>query len=172
MAMTRTATRSCPTCNDGLTALTHEGIEVDRCPAGHGVWLDKGELRSVVISEEADRPVQEEHAALVAAARDHGQGVLADLARGQRGCPVCTEPMRITEYAGSGVAIDECMEHGVWLDDGELERIEAYAEGIRSQARGGAAADAQRVGITTVGGLDVPADLLATIRTANVPPPS
>jgi Zn-finger nucleic acid-binding protein len=166
--MSTTTTRSCPSCNAALDVVNHEGVEVDRCPAGHGVWLDKGELRAVVLSEVADRSTDEEIAALDAAALDHGQGLLAEAARGTRNCPVCAAPMKITEYAGSGVAIDECRMHGVWLDDGELERIEAYAEGLRNQARGGAAGSVAR---TTVAGLDVPADLLATIRTANVPPP-
>jgi Zn-finger nucleic acid-binding protein len=166
--MSTTSTRTCPTCNEPLDVVAHEGVDLDRCPAGHGVWLDKGELRAVVLSEVADRPQEEELVALDAAARDHGQGLLAEVARGTRSCPVCAGPMQITEYAGSGVAIDECRLHGVWLDDGELERIEAYAEGIRNQARGGAAGTAAR---TTVAGLDIPADLLATIRTANVPPP-
>lgn len=166
--MSTTTTRTCPSCNADLDVIAHEGVDVDRCPAGHGIWLDKGELRAVVLSEAADRPAGEELAALDAAALDHGQGLLAEAARGIRNCPVCSGPMKITEYAGSGVAIDECRLHGVWLDDGELERIEAYAEGLRSQARGGPAGTEAR---TTVAGLDVPADLLATIRTANVPPP-
>lgn len=166
--MSTTVTRTCPSCSEPLDVVSHEGVDIDRCPAGHGVWLDKGELRAVVLSEAEDRPQDEELQALDAAARDHGQGLLAELARGTRNCPVCAAPMKITEYAGSGVAIDECVRHGVWLDDGELERIEAYAEGIRNQARGGAAGTSARM---TVAGLDVPADLLATIRTANVPPP-
>lgn len=166
-----TPTRTCPSCSSTLEATAHEGVELDRCPAGHGLWLDKGELRAVVMSEVADRPTHEEHEALRNADRDHGQGLLEQAARGERPCPVCSSPMKVVEYAASGIAIDECMSHGVWLDDGELERVEAYAEGLRNQARGGAAGDAQRVGRTTVAGLDVPADLLATIRTANVPPP-
>ncbi len=166
--MSTTTTRTCPSCSTPLDVVTHEGVELDRCPQGHGIWLDRGELRAVVLSEIEDRPVDEELSALDAAARDHGQNLLAEVSRGPRNCPVCATAMRITEYAGSGVAIDECLEHGVWLDDGELERIEAYAEGVRNQARGGAAGTAAR---TTVAGLDVPADLLATIRTANVPPP-
>ncbi len=167
-----TGSRTCPSCRADLETTVHEGVDLDRCPAGHGLWLDKGELRAVVMSEAADRPVTEEHEALAAADRDHGQGLLEQAARGERPCPVCGMQMKVVEYASSGIAIDECIDHGVWLDEGELQRIEAYAEGLRNQARGGAAGDAQRVGTTTVAGLDIPADLLATIRTANVPPPS
>jgi hypothetical protein len=75
--------------------------------------------------------------------------------------------MRLTEYAGSGIPIDECSEHGAWLDAGELERIEAYAEGVRRQARSAAPSSTLR----TVGGVDVPESLLATLRTVGSPPP-
>lgn len=164
--MTETATRSCPACDATLQQVHHEGVELDRCPEGHGLWLDRGELRRVVLSELADRPASEEDASHAAAARDAGHAVVAELSRALRPCPVCREPMRLSEYAASGIAIDECVAHGVWLDDGELERIEAYAEGVRRITRGGAIA-----GAGSVRGIDIPADLLATIRLANVPPP-
>ena len=166
--MSTVTARTCPSCNATLEVVSHEGVDVDRCPEGHGVWLDKGELRAVVLNEELDRPSEEELEALLAGARDHGQALLDQVKRGQRDCPVCSRPMLITEYARSGVAIDECGNHGVWLDEGELQGIEAYAEALRTQARGGPAGT---IAHTAVSGLNVPADLLATIRTANVPPP-
>lgn len=164
--MTETTPRSCPSCGATLQQVHHEGVELDRCPNGHGLWLDRGELRQVVLSEVADRPEAEEGAAHAAASRDAGHAVVAEADRPRRPCPVCQEPLRLTEYAASGIAIDECVEHGVWLDDGELEQIEAYAEGVRRITRGGALAEAG-----SVRGIDIPADLLATIRLANVPPP-
>lgn len=161
--------RTCPTCAAALQVLIHEGVELDRCPQGHGTWLDKGELRAVVASEEAPRPEHEAEAAHEAARADSGHAVVAESARPSRACPVCGTGMRLTEYAASGIAIDECSEHGVWLDDGELERIEAYAEGVRRMARGAAPATARH----SVAGIDIPADLLATIRrTEGTPPPS
>lgn len=164
--MTETTSRSCPTCGATLQQVHHEGVELDRCPDGHGLWLDRGELRRVVLSELADRPAVDEDEAHAAAARDAGHSVVAELARERRDCPVCSQPMRLTEYAASGIAIDECQAHGVWLDDGELEQIEAYAEGVRRLTGGGTIA-----GAGPVRGIDIPADLLATIRVANVPPP-
>jgi len=169
--MTQTATRTCPSCSTALSTILHEGVELDRCPDGHGLWLDRGELLAVTQSREADRPAEEEHAALAAAARDAGHAVVAELDRPPRLCPVCSDPMRIVEYGRSGIAIDECSPHGAWLDDGELERIEAYSEGLQEQARGGAASDAARLASVSIVGLDVPADLLASIRTT-VPPPA
>ena len=52
------------------------------------------------------------------------------------------QQMIYAEY--SNVVIDSCALHGVWLDAGELERIEAYAEGFRE--REVATAAAARIG--------------------------
>jgi Zn-finger nucleic acid-binding protein len=39
-------------------------------------------------------------------------------------CPVCHERMRKLTYAAvSGVLVDRCIEHGVWLDSGELQQL-------------------------------------------------
>jgi len=39
-------------------------------------------------------------------------------------CPVCSAFMRRTNFASrSGVIIDQCMDHGIWLDGGELKRL-------------------------------------------------
>lgn len=167
--------RTCPICASALQPVMHEGSELDRCDHGHGLWLDRGELRAVVASEEQDRPRAEEIAALDAGAASTGQELVQEASRDARACPVCQRAMRVAEYAASGVVIDECIEHGVWLDSGELERIEAYAEGVREQARGGAASDAARMqpaGTPTgVRGIEIPEHLMATIRRAAAPPP-
>jgi len=39
-------------------------------------------------------------------------------------CPVCQEKMRKLTYAAvSGVLVDRCVAHGVWLDSGELQQL-------------------------------------------------
>ena len=39
-------------------------------------------------------------------------------------CPTCGEAMDRLEFAGiSGIVVDVCSLHGIWLDGGELERI-------------------------------------------------
>ena len=46
---------------------------------------------------------------------------------GQRKCPICTEFMQLERFLG--VQIDSCPEHGVWLDNGELQSIVALLRG-------------------------------------------
>jgi len=146
-------------------------VQLDVCPAGHGTWLDTGELKAVVMAEGADRTIDEEQAAVRAATFDAERFVVADAAtRAARACPVCSAALRLREYPGSGVAIDECAEHGIWLSAGELERIEAYGEAMRHQSSGnttnGSAAG------TPVRGIALPAHVLAALTSsAQSPPP-
>jgi ribosomal protein L37AE/L43A len=37
----------CPRCDGKLTAVSFEGVEIDRCESCGGVWLDKGELEEL-----------------------------------------------------------------------------------------------------------------------------
>lgn len=44
-------TRRCPRCRRKMRRATigaRPPVELDRCPAGHGVWLDAGELATIV----------------------------------------------------------------------------------------------------------------------------
>jgi len=71
----RRSGRRCPRCGKRLRAVTLHGagdpVEVDRCPRGHGLFLDRGEMEAVI------------------AAFDDGEGAavgahLADLFRSRR----------------------------------------------------------------------------------------
>ena len=45
--------RRCPRCGSRLQILSLEStrpIELDRCPLGHGLWLDKGEMMAVIFT--------------------------------------------------------------------------------------------------------------------------
>jgi len=42
------AALTCPGCHVELTPETFADQPIDRCPAGHGVWLDDGELASAL----------------------------------------------------------------------------------------------------------------------------
>ena len=40
----------CPKCGQKLAAETCDSVEIDVCPSCHGVWLDAGELGTIVES--------------------------------------------------------------------------------------------------------------------------
>ena len=53
----RGAKRKCPVCRarlEKVTAALAPPLELDRCPRGHGLWFDQGELSAVVRAAEAD----------------------------------------------------------------------------------------------------------------------
>jgi Zn-finger nucleic acid-binding protein len=42
--------RSCVRCRKKLEIVRVNGVELDRCPRGHGLWFDKSELETVIAS--------------------------------------------------------------------------------------------------------------------------
>ena len=85
-------------------------------------------LASVASDDRVPRSEQERRDAL---ARSMGEPV-DDGDHAYRRCPQCGAPMRRHVYAfSSGVVVDTCDPHGVWLDKGELQVIEAWTEALR-----------------------------------------
>jgi Zn-finger nucleic acid-binding protein len=120
-------------CSAPLVPSTHEFVTVSACPDGHGTWLDHAHLLEVVKSRAEDRSPAQEDTALA----ESGTVAIDDLEGEQLPCPECTNDMRKMNYAyESGVIIDVCTGHGIWLDQGELERIEAWVEGSERVAVG------------------------------------
>lgn len=107
----------CPGCKNDMRAEPAAGgfIEIDRCPTCGGLWLDRGELEHMV-------PPPPE------ARSDGGVGAL-DFQSGRGGpvirrCPRCNGRLgALQSRVVSGLRLDHCAEHGVFLDKGELETI-------------------------------------------------
>lgn len=122
----------CIVCGEDLVNREHEGVQVDECPAGHGLWVGLSELSAIATSEDRARPETERVAERQAAGAGMANVVQAIEREGRRACPVCGDLMSKLEYASSGIVLDRCAGHGAWLDAGELERVEAFAEGFRA----------------------------------------
>jgi Zn-finger nucleic acid-binding protein len=120
---------ACPVCSTNMKEELRSEVPVDVC-ATHGIWLDKKEL--FLITE------HERH--------EHAGFMWADLFRKEvappkspgrtLGCPHCAVAMKRELY--EEVELDWCHEHGIWLDNGELEAIlsnlrldESYLRGWR-----------------------------------------
>ena len=117
------STRTCPDCDIPLHTLdlqVENKFFIERCDTCLGLFFDPGELEALM-----DKSVSNVFSinrnrldALVREQRD-GDGKVA-----YRKCPVCKELMhRINFGARSGVIVDQCKTHGVWLDSGELKRL-------------------------------------------------
>ena len=117
----------CPACQQALRTMDYEGITVDTCDGCGGEWLDSGELRQIVRVREA-RFDAEQRRAVAEASKI--RGIKLEDVDEHRDCPKCTRPMSPVNYGGdSGIIISRCSEcEGVWLDQGELEKIQMVAE--------------------------------------------
>jgi Zn-finger nucleic acid-binding protein len=113
----------CPRCNVPLQKVDYEGVETDMCDQCWGFWLDTGELEQVldrkkfVFSEKERKQILD-----LMSASDQGPTEPAP-------CPRCGETMERFHYDESvHLVIDRCDEHGVWLDTGEIKKVQAVAE--------------------------------------------
>lgn len=121
------ANTGCVHCHEPLVLREHESIQVLACERGHGVFLHADALRAAVRDRAEDRPDTEEQAAIEA----QGSASVKQLEASEdiHTCPTCGVEMSKQVFAyESGVTTDVCNEHGVWLDEGELHRIEAWYE--------------------------------------------
>ena len=102
-------------------------VQVDRCSICRGLWLDKGEL------EEIQQTIERDHGKLIDMPHDTVGASFEQVRQERQGparCPRCDAEMETREYGyNSQVMIDACPDGcGVWLDNGELERLEAFYE--------------------------------------------
>ena len=111
----------CPKCQGRLheETLKVSGVRVDSCPSCRGLWFERDELAA--------------HSVAVEGRLVPG----ADAGVSRRSCPACKVPMTKFKYSGTDVEVDLCEQcRGVWLDLGELGRLEADPSG-EEEAGGG-----------------------------------
>lgn len=125
----------CPRCGGAMhTVAVGKGVEIDQCGECGAIWLDAGELEALVADQ---APAPDAPLPTMGALRQHMRDrVPREAAVKYRDCPRCGEAMRRTNFGTiSGVVVDECVRHGVLLDTGELQAIEAFVR-IGGQALG------------------------------------
>lgn len=100
------------------------GVEIHRCTRCDGLWLDPGRLDQIVemVDEPAHRPAD------LPRLRRRMQAVAPPVGDVRyRKCPRCQAVMNRRNFGThSGVILDECVEHGLFLDPGEFEAIETF----------------------------------------------
>ena len=126
---------NCPRCKSALQSQTYEaGVVVDECPSCRGFWLDRGELERIqetVEKDYSDRLARPDHGIEAAYERARQKS------RPDLDCPKCGRQMDRQEcHHASGIIVDLCPAcAGVWLDRGELESLELFAERRRAEER-------------------------------------
>ncbi|GIX46665.1 MAG: hypothetical protein KatS3mg131_0876 [Candidatus Tectimicrobiota bacterium] len=112
----------CPRCEAPLHVALDEDVEVDTCPACHGVWVEVLEekaalkLRPVAFTVDDVRLFRKLYRP--PATREPVRYLP---------CPVCGALMQRRVWGShSGVIVDRCREHGTWYDAGELEKVREF----------------------------------------------
>ncbi len=109
----------CPACREAMITLELHNVEIDHCVGCGGIWLDAGELETLI--DDQDKALQ-----LLRTFQNqvHSKETL-------RRCPICRRKMQknLVGSAQSPVLIDTCKRHhGLWFDQGELDDILACAD--------------------------------------------
>jgi Zn-finger nucleic acid-binding protein len=118
----------CPRCGVDLKIHVRDGEEYDICHKCGGMWLDRGEFH--LATRESDVYKKEKFK------KEYVKGPVRD-AGGYAPCVRCGKLMVKKNFGRiSGVMIDKCARHGVWLDAGELEKIRHFiADGGLDKSR-------------------------------------
>ncbi len=115
--------RICPRCNVKLKTLDLklEGrFLIDRCEHCLGIFFDPGELEFLLEATVKNiSGIDQAGLNAINEKREPNQYPISYLK-----CPVCEQLMhRVNFGAKSGVIVDRCKEHGIWLDGGELRQL-------------------------------------------------
>lgn len=124
---------ACIVCSDRLVHVNVEGQLVPTCTR-HGAWFQEPQLRSIV-ADDRDEATPEQEQVAWSASDPEPEGLTTERFRT---CPVCANTLRKDVWTyGSGIVVDTCDEHGIWVDNGELERIEAWQEAVSAHDQPG-----------------------------------
>jgi len=115
---------NCPVCTTTFEQIDiglHQRIVVHRCSDCDGIFITEIDLERIL--EHYIGEVRTIDPKLLRYILDHPRHE-PELRFRYRKCPICATTMRRLNYrAVSGVVIDRCSQHGIWLDGGELQQL-------------------------------------------------
>jgi Zn-finger nucleic acid-binding protein len=115
--------RICPRCANPMPTINLAGdppFYIERCETCYGLFFDPGEL-DAVLQRPAATAMRVDNQRLQAVAREFRHD---EYPVGYIKCPLCAGLMNRLNFSGcSGVIVDWCKDHGVWLDGGELRHL-------------------------------------------------
>ncbi|WP_324170943.1 zf-TFIIB domain-containing protein [Sulfurimonas sp.] len=114
--------RNCPLCHTQMQTINigkKLPLYIERCQSCYGLFFDVNELEIMIEkSVKGSRNVD-----LIKLAKLSENPRHIDILT-YRKCPVCKKMMQRKNFMGrSGVIADSCIDHGIWLDSGELRHI-------------------------------------------------
>jgi Zn-finger nucleic acid-binding protein len=113
---------NCPVCKEPMIILELNKVEIDYCPGCSGIWLDEGELELLYSINKSENELKKLF-----------QESPSTKEKSYR-CPICRKQMLKTQFYDSDLIIDKCpVNHGLWFDKGELEKILSIKSNSSSQ---------------------------------------
>lgn len=109
---------NCPVCTSPQIIIEFNETELDYCPQCMGVWLDAGELETLMDDREA--------AQKILASFHHAESPEKKVP-----CPRCGKKMeKVTTESNKKIVVDRCTSgHGLWFDNGEIQQIISEGSG-------------------------------------------
>jgi Zn-finger nucleic acid-binding protein len=118
----------CPRCRLLLAEAEYEGQQVHFCGTCWGYWLTRSQLDQIT-SGVRYRFSKREAKTIEQTLDSDGDLNRQGFEREVVSCPVCgTQMMRRRYTASCPVEIDECDQHGLWLDTGEIKDLQVFIE--------------------------------------------
>jgi Zn-finger nucleic acid-binding protein len=100
-----------PVSKEPMLVLELAGVEIDYCPVSGGIWLDAGELETLLDDKDAAD-------ALISSLTEERNSKEKRIR-----CPICRKKMEKV-LVDEKVLIDRCKNaHGLWFDEGELMEV-------------------------------------------------
>ncbi len=122
-----TGPASCPRCQEPLTQLAGPDVSFGRCIRCGGLWAGSDALGVLMRMSDAALEDLFDTEAFQADQAHTFQG------GDRRGCPRCREPMDNYQFDyDSGIYLDACTQHGIWLDGGELLLVRRHRASLQS----------------------------------------
>jgi Zn-finger nucleic acid-binding protein len=115
----------CPRCRLPLTPSRYEDTHVQSCRECFGYWASELACSEIAIKRDAYFSAEERRTVLQWALEDYS---------GQRNpelpCPMCLAHLTPTPFMG--LLLYRCHGHGVWLDTGDIKRVQIVVESSRT----------------------------------------
>jgi Zn-finger nucleic acid-binding protein len=115
--------RMCPHCAKNMQTIKldlKDSIHIERCNSCFGLFFDPGEIETLLESSVSNVfNINLEHMDNINQDRFQSKKKVKYIK-----CPVCQKFMnRVNFGSRSGVIIDQCIPHGIWLDSGEITHL-------------------------------------------------
>lgn len=110
---------NCPKCVSPLNEIAIENVALDFCPGCKGIWFDKDEMAFVTeLKNDLPNPQAE---------RTAGRPTVFP-------CPRCDKKLEELKFVPLlDLLVDRCPScHGIWLDNGELQKVGTIAAGFKA----------------------------------------